>query len=100
MYAWSAWKPRGDRSGESQTRALSQQGFHRHGNESRIAVGKLDRHVHVREIVVMREVDCLLRMREVVGFRFGLGPGIGRLHVLERASVLQQYLHGWLGVGY
>lgn len=77
-----------------------EQGLHRHGNEPKIPIGKLHGHVDIREIVVVREVDGSLRVRKVVGFGFGFGPGISSFHVLERALMLQQYLHGSRGVRY
>lgn len=65
---------------------------HRHGYV-RIAAKEFHRHVHIGHIVLVREIDCALRMEKVVGFRMRFGPGIGSLNVLKRASVLQQYFH-------
>jgi len=48
-------------------------------------------------MVVVGEIDGSLGMREVESVSFDFGPRIRSLHVLERAPMLQQYLHSSLG---
>jgi len=83
-----------------QTGAGREQGSHRHRNRAEIAVGELYRDINIREVMLVGEVDGGLGVREVESVSFDFGPGIRSLHVLERAPMLQQYLHGSLGVRY
>jgi len=79
---------------------LREQRSHRHRHGSKIAVGELHRDINIREVMLVGEVDGGLSVREVESISFDFGPGIRCLHVLERAPMLQQYLHGSLGVRY
>ena len=100
MFVLLEWKLHGDQlEADLQSRARPiEQRLHGYGNgRPGIVVGELHRDVNFGKIVIVREVDRPLRVREVVSLAVMVGPGVSRFHVLERAPVLQQYLHGSLG---
>lgn len=96
MFASSVWNPRGTRlKADLQRHARPvEQGLHGHGDGcAGIVIRKFHRDINIGEIVIVREGDGSLGMREVVGVAIVFGPGIRCLNVLERAPMLQQYLH-------
>jgi len=100
MFAWSAWKLRGDGLGPRkffkrflQPRLRSNCPLGQGNGHIRVAAQEFYRHVNFGQIVVMREVDRVLRVTKILRLSVRFGPGIDGLHELECASVLQQYFH-------
>jgi hypothetical protein len=67
------------------------------GDDIRIAAEKFHRHIDIREVMLVGEINRFLGMHKVVSVGGILGPTVDGADVLQGMPVLQKYLHNFPG---